>query len=632
MLRRSALLILALAAMAPAACRSQTLPESLTLDDAAPQRASHLLTAALLPAQPPPSGFTVGTVQTWSNAALAAALQDPAPIQQLVANRHVVQLRQQLTPTDGTAIGVTLFLDLYLDADGAAADLRDRWFAPGSTVEAQPPPDRGTGAFAERLTYTNSDGVSQEEETIGAAQGRATVRFSAAGAPGVTSRDALLPLLTAALHRLAQHPPPTAAGDERALVAGETTPRAILRDSYAFLRDNDGSPLDPARTLDRALAAADALAGPTQAAMPRPLTSSDPDTAWRQFAAAYQRLADRAPNQQALAFAAIAAMYAAQQNCHTVFYPPDGYARLVAQRRGAEIARLGIALTVQEPLVVLRVEPGSPAEQAGVRVGDQLLALDHQTPAQVGATGFGRLLEGPAGSTVVLTLQHPGTAQPVDLVAVRTVLPQEIERHLRLPGDIGYLELDSFPEGDAAVTQLSDAIHAIAAAGPVRGWILDLRLNEGGSELAMQRVAGLFLPPDSPLVTITTRDGTRQLTSLGSPLLAGAPLAILIGPATASSAEMLAEALRQLGRVPTLGARTAGCVDGGEIVGLLDGAGLLLSTQQVRVGPQQTALEGVGIAPDHPVALDLSAVASGRDTQLDAAVALLGGPPAAFAP
>lgn len=632
MLRRPALLLLALAASSALACSSHPTPSPLALDDATAERASHLLTRALLPTQPPANGFSGGATQTWSNAALAAALQDPTPIQRLVTSRHLVQLRQQLTPADGTASSVTLFLDLYLDADGAASDLRDRWVAPGTTVEAQPAPDEGTAGFAERLTYTNRAGAVQEEETIGAAQGRTAVRVSSAGAPGTTAPAPLLPLLAAVLQRLAQHPPPAASADERALVAGETAPRAIVRDSYAFLRDNDGSPLDPARTLGRALAAVEATTSPPPASTPRPPSSPDPTAAWSQFVAAYNRLTAHAPDQQGPAFAAITAMYAAQQNCHTAFYPPDRYAHLLAQRRGEEIARLGIALTVVEPLTVLRVDPGSPAEQTGVRVGDRLLALDHHTPAEVGATAFGQLLEGPAGSSIVLTVQHPGAAQPVDLVAVRAVLPQVIERHARLPGAIGYLELDSFPEGDTAVTRLADAIRALEADGPVRGWILDLRLNQGGSELAMQRVAGLFLPPDSPLVSITTRDGTQALTSLDTPLLTDAPLAILVGPATASSAEMLTEALRQLGRATTVGARTAGCVNGGEIVGLLDGAGLLLSTQQVRVGPHEVALEGVGIAPDHPVTLDLEAIASGRDTQLDAALALVGGSPPATRP
>src|SRR5579883_1746822 len=194
MLRRLALLLLALAASSALACRSHPAPSPLTLDDTTAQRASQLLTPALFPAQPPPNGFSIGTAQTWSNAALAAALQDPTPIQRLVANRHVVQLRQPLTPANGTANSVTLFLDLYLDADGAATDLRDRWVAPGTTVAAQPPPDQGTAGFAERLTYTNSAGAVQEEETIGAAQGRATIRISSAGAPGTTARADLLPL------------------------------------------------------------------------------------------------------------------------------------------------------------------------------------------------------------------------------------------------------------------------------------------------------------------------------------------------------------------------------------------------------------------------------------------------------
>ncbi|HZU76290.1 MAG TPA: S41 family peptidase, partial [Dehalococcoidia bacterium] len=144
---------------------------------------------------------------------------------------------------------------------------------------------------------------------------------------------------------------------------------------------------------------------------------------------------------------------------------------------------------------------------------------------------------------------------------------------------------------------------------------------------AMQRIAGLFVSEGSPLVTVTSRSGsTTALDSIGTPLDTQRPLVILTSSATASSAEMLTEALRQLGRATVVGTTTAGCVNGGYLVGLLDGSGVMVSTQRVLVGRGRVALEGIGIAPDINCSRTQDDLVAGRDPQLDEALAALNRP------
>jgi C-terminal processing protease CtpA/Prc len=199
-----------------------------------------------------------------------------------------------------------------------------------------------------------------------------------------------------------------------------------------------------------------------------------------------------------------------------------------------------------------------------------------------------------------------------------------LEQHRILSGGISYIELDQFLSGNRAVDTVRSALADFAAAGGVGGWILDLRYNPGGSEATLQAIAGLFVPQGSFLFTRVFRDGTASATqTIGTPVDGQQPLVILTGPYTVSSAEIFAEALRDLGRASIVGSGTAGCVDGGETVAFLDGSGGFISTGHILAGTRTVALEGVGVRPDQSVDLTVDGLASGNDPQVAAAVALL---------
>jgi len=159
------------------------------------------------------------------------------------------------------------------------------------------------------------------------------------------------------------------------------------------------------------------------------------------------------------------------------------------------------------------------------------------------------------------------------------------------------------------------------AAG-VSGWILDLRLSTGRSLSTLQRVAGVFLPPDTPVATTRgVEGGPTALGSMGTPLVDQKPLVVMIGPGTVAAAEVLAQTLHDAGRATVVGSQSAGCVNDGPRYGLLDGGGVVIAATGVYAGASQTPLEDTGVSPDVPVERSAADLAAGEDPQLDAALA-----------
>ncbi len=289
------------------------------------------------------------------------------------------------------------------------------------------------------------------------------------------------------------------------------------------------------------------------------------------------------------------------------------------------LATVAATATPHAPFRIERVLPGSQAEADGLQPGDQLLAIDHVTAQQAGGEPqFLALALGQAGQPLTLTLQRPGVPTPVEITTTRELVSYPLEQHQVLLGTIGYVDFEGFAAGAAAVDALRAALTELSAAG-VSGWILDLRLSTGRSLSTLQRVAGVFLPPDTPVATTRgVEGGPTALGSMGTPLVDQKPLVVMIGPGTVAAAEVLAQTLHDAGRATVVGSQSAGCVNDGPRYGLLDGGGVVISATAVYAGASQTPLEDAGVSPDVAVARSEADLAAGRDPQLDAALALLG--------
>jgi carboxyl-terminal processing protease len=592
-----------------------------------PQSAVYaLLQQYTLPASGTPYGYVPISVDEVNNAAAAAALQDQASIQKLVSRGRIDGLSQVFANISASPSVIEIDLALYRDAAGAQADLADTTSSQQITLSAAAPSVGDTSISA--VLALPSSGPSLQGQLVGFTSGRLEVIVT-----GVAISGSAVPDLTPVTAFLAEQassqsvPPPSAA--ELALLQTQTSPESILHDTYRLLLAGYLSSLSPATLLGAAFSSAtDALSAAGVASLPTApqITSGDAEGAWAQFLPAFQQLEAAAGplSPQSLAYAAAAGMYD-HLNCHTQFFTPTEYTRELASLSGSAYVGIGITRSLNPPNLILKVQSGTPADRAGLRPGDQILAVDHVQLAPLSLEASNVLFTGALGAPITLTIQR-GAAAPFDVTMLRqTITPQIVQQQI-LPGGVGYIELDQFVDGQTAVDGVRSALQGFETAGNMNAWILDLRYDGGGSAQTLRQIASLFVPSGSLLDTIVDRAGTQtRLRSSGTPLPDQKPLAILVGPGTASAAELFTQALHDLGRATVVGSQTAGCVNGGNVLGFLDQSGAFLSMDQFLAGPNRVALEGVGVTPDDVVTANLSDLASGNDVQLTAAIAALAG-------
>lgn len=188
-------------------------------------------------------------------------------------------------------------------------------------------------------------------------------------------------------------------------------------------------------------------------------------------------------------------------------------------------------------------------------------------------------------------------------------------RMTRLEGGLLLLAFDQFDPGDDRWIRRS-----IAETPDLRGVILDLRDNGGGRDDVLDRIAGLFTPRRELLVRLTGKRAIEETTRGAGPNAYGGPLAVIVGPDTASAAEILAFFLDENGRAFTVGEQSAGAVAGGVDYGLPGGGRLTVAEYDVRTA-NGTRLEGAGFTPRYRVPVTRMP----SDIALAKAIALLRG-------
>ncbi|MDR7418786.1 MAG: S41 family peptidase [Armatimonadota bacterium] len=364
------------------------------------------------------------------------------------------------------------------------------------------------------------------------------------------------------------------------------------------------------------------------------------DAQFRQrFAATVAAAAGRVQT-TALAYNAVRAMTNIFNDSHTAFITPEQNAeRQLRQRRQAAFSGIGVVLMPREGRFYIRdVIPGTPAEAAGVQALDRIVRIDSTPTAGLQTEQVAGLIRGPAGTSVSIVLDRPGRSEPVTLAVTRAPIeiPSVFQARV-LEGGIGYLQLYQFINRTG--TDVRRSLDRMLANG-MRALVLDLRGNSGGYLHELNVVANLLLPPGRPVYQETSRGGQARVTrTTGVPALPShMPLVVLVDESSASASELLASALQEQGRAVLLGARTGGAVEASVLIDLSDGSALSVTILRLASG-QGRRLEGVGVSPDVAVAMSVTDLDQGRDTQLQRAiqlarqrVGLVGAPRPAAAP
>jgi carboxyl-terminal processing protease len=412
-----------------------------------------------------------------------------------------------------------------------------------------------------------------------------------------------------------------AAGTAAAARPAEAADGSLVVAALEVLQQNYVDPVDSVERLNVAIEAlreathqdADALPS-----IPPGATLRDAEAA---FVAEFNRATPGASASQ-IAYAVTQAMLASLHDSHTYFVPPPQFQE---RRRelvgGPGITGIGIRIAARKDsngaawIFVEDVLPESPADKAGIKRFDRILQAGETSLQNVTAGEASSAIRGPAGSTVDLVLQRG--EQVVRVAVVRDPIPP-VPAYARFiePGVV-YARLYLFARG--AGRALGVALESLAAEGPVRSIILDLRENPGGLVGEAVRVGGLFLPPNTSLASVVDRvDGTSTLRTLGRPLFPDTPLVILVDGQSASASEMIAGVLKELGRATIVGERTAGALGGAIEVALPEG-GMSVTVERIKT-PGGVEIENVGVGPDAPVALTVADMVRGDDTQLQEAL------------
>lgn len=286
---------------------------------------------------------------------------------------------------------------------------------------------------------------------------------------------------------------------------------------------------------------------------------------------------------------------------------------------GALLDRSGVERP-GEALRVVAVFPDSPAEAAGLRPRDRILAVDDDDCPRV------EIIRGPAESTVRLLVASPN-GDPREVAIERgdvaaLILPEA--RRIGSEGSYAYLRLVNLA-GTETLRGIEQAMESFTTPPP-EGIVLDVRGTRTGAPGVMLALLSYFL--EGEIGSFYTRSGDSLIELPPAPLKQGfdqVPLVVLVDGATVGEAEQLAALLQAHGRAQVVGQSTAGVTHGVRNLDFVGGSLLQMTVIGLRL-PDGSVLERTGVTPDAPIEDDWAQFGEEDDPYLLAAFELLADP------
>jgi len=309
---------------------------------------------------------------------------------------------------------------------------------------------------------------------------------------------------------------------------------------------------------------------------------------------------------QQMTYGAIAGLLAALGDPYAGFSNPPAH-RLENDSFSGDFGGIGASLAIDNGIVALStVHPLSPAEAAGLRSGDRLLAVDGIALQTTSLDELALAIRGSPGSTVRLDVQRQG--QPLTFGVVRATVELPSVWWQALASGLGYIRIERFSGRTPAEVGL--ALNELQTAG-AKALLLDLRDNAGGLAATASGVLAQLLDGGIAYREMS-RDGQEQRIAIpfGVVRASTLPLAVLVNHGTASAAEIVAAAVQDHGRGPLVGEHTYGKGSVQILHTLSDGSSIRITTTRW-LTPSGSPIEGVGLLPDIVTAPDQDAVAQG---------------------
>jgi carboxyl-terminal processing protease len=353
--------------------------------------------------------------------------------------------------------------------------------------------------------------------------------------------------------------------------------------------------------------------------------SEDLQTLFKPFWEAWQLVHDQYVDQPVddtkLMEGAIQGMLASLGDPHTSYMDPDQYLQANMEMEGeydgigAWVDSSGDYLTIVSPMA------DSPAEKAGLKPGDRIIAVDGEDITDLDPELVIRRVLGPAGTTVTLTVLREGSDEPLDFEVTRAHITIPSVEGKMLDDGIAYVHIYTF--GANTGSELDKILEDLMAQNP-SGIIVDLRYNGGGYLQTAIDVASEFLPKGKVVLYEEYGDGTRDVhkTHDGGRVL-DIPMVILVNEGTASASEVVSGALQDYGRAQLVGVTTYGKGSVQIWTPLSDEQGAVRVTIARWLTPNERQIDKVGLEPDVVAEMTEEDYQNGEDPQLDKAIEVL---------
>ena len=286
---------------------------------------------------------------------------------------------------------------------------------------------------------------------------------------------------------------------------------------------------------------------------------------------------------------------------------------------------IGIYMILDEEegkIKVVSPMKGSPAEAAGIQPGDIIETVDGESYTKEEMSEVSNKIKGKEGTTVKIGIKR-GEENLEFEIKRENIKVNPVEGKI-LENNIGYIEFSSFDETTAE--DFKAKYEELQKQG-ITSLIIDLRNNGGGLVDQAIEIADLFVEKDQPLLYEVDKEGNEEVTKAENDVTITMPTIILTNENTASASEILAGALKDLGKAKIVGTKTYGKGVIQEILRLKDGSGIKITTEEYQT-PNHNKINKVGIEPDETVELpetvtNILNVPEDQDTQLQKAIELL---------
>ena len=280
---------------------------------------------------------------------------------------------------------------------------------------------------------------------------------------------------------------------------------------------------------------------------------------------------------------------------HSSLLPLDAYEDLQIDTKG-KFTGIGIHITMQDGFVtVISPIEDTPAYNAGILARDRIIKVDGQ-PAKDLREAV-KMMRGPKGTKVVVTILREGVKKPLEFELVRDVIPIQSVKSILLEPGYGYIRLSNFT--GTTTNEMEEALGKLENSEiALKGLILDLRNNGGGLLNQSIKVADLFLD-DGKILSIKGRNNknTKVFKASVSKIKREYPLVVLINGGSASASEIVAGALQDHKRALILGTTSFGKGSVQTVETLRDGSGLKLTIARYYT-PNDRSIQAKGIEPD----------------------------------